>query len=403
MLGIKNRSIVNPEGRQVFLHGANLGGWLMMEGYILHGRNISEKSFKAEMARRYGRKEVDIFTDAFRNNFIEEEDFKNIARLNFSCIRLPFNHKLIENQDKNFSINKAGVDLLKQAVSWCRKYDIYCILDMHAGPGSQNQDWHSDSDGEMSLWKDKKCQERYFTLWEALAEVFKNERTVAGYNILNEPVIRKDGKKILRPFYKEAVKRIRAVDNKHIIFLEGNIWSQRLEDIGEPFADNLSYSIHFYHPLEFTFNFHRGFKYPGMINGEHWDIGKIRRCLDIYYDYSKKWDVPIFAGEFGVNSRCGECDGELKWVKDALECFKEFQFHWTYWTYKAVGNSVFPDGIYQYLANPPWVNRQGPIYGFENYYTLWKDCKRDIIESWKTKNFTENKPLSNLLASFRSI
>jgi len=403
MLKTRNNYIVNSKGKKVFLRGVNLGGWLMMEGYILHGRNISEKSFKAEMSRRCGKKELDNFTNAFRDNFIKEADFKNIARLDLNCIRLPFNHKLIENQDKKFSINKDGIGLLKKAVSWCKKYGIYCILDMHAAPGCQNHDWHADSDGEMLLWGNKKFRERYFKLWEALAGNFKDEESIAGYNILNEPVIKKDGKKILRPFYEEAVKRIRAIDDKHIIFLEGNIWSQVLEDIGEPFADNLSYSIHFYHPLEFTCNFHKGLRYPGDILGERWDIDTIRKRLKGYYNYSKKRGVPIFAGEFGVNSRCGKCSGELDWVKDVLKCFKEFGFHWTYWTYKAVGNSVCPDGVYQYLANPAWVNRQGPVYGFENYYELWNGHKKDIIESWKTENFTNNKALSNLLASFKSI
>jgi hypothetical protein len=269
---------------------------------------------------------------------------------------------------------------------------------MHAAPGSQNEDWHSDSDGKALLWMDERCQERYFRLWEVLAEDFKDNASVAGYNILNEPVIKENGKEVLRPFYEKAVRRIRNMDKNHIIFLEGNFWSQRLEDIGEPFSDNLSYSIHYYHPLDFTFNFHKGLRYPGEINGERWDIDKIRKTLESYRDYSREWNVPIFAGEFGVNLRCGHCYGELDWVQHVISCFSEFDFHWTYWTYKAVANSIFPDGIYQYTANPPWVNRQGPVYGWENFYTLWKDRKREIIDSWQTKNFVENKKLCNLLA-----
>ena len=395
MLKTRNNTIINSKGGEVFLRGVNLGGWLMMEGYILHGRNIAERIFKAEFKKRWGQKELDDFTELYRNNFITEADFKNISSLGLNCVRLPFNYRLIEETD--------GLKILKEAVRLCEKYKIYCILDMHAAPGSQNEDWHSDSDGKAGLWKNEKYQERYFTLWEELAENFKNEEAVAGYNILNEPVIKEDGGKILRLVYKKAVKRIRAIDNKHIIFLEGNIWSQRLEDIGESFADNLSYSVHFYHPLEFTFNFYRGLKYPGDILGEFWNIDTVRKRLEGYYEYSKKWNAPIFAGEFGVNSRCGECAGELNWVKDTLTCFKEFGFHWTYWTYKAVANSVFPDGLYQYEANPTWINRQGPVYGFENYYGLWKGHKKDIVESWRTKNFSENKALSNLLASFNSI
>ncbi|PJC47616.1 MAG: hypothetical protein CO035_06005, partial [Candidatus Omnitrophica bacterium CG_4_9_14_0_2_um_filter_42_8] len=211
---------------------------------------------------------------------------------------------------------KNGLKILKNAVASCKKYHIYCILDMHAAPGCQNQDWHADSDGKAELWTNKKHQEKFFRLWEMLADEFKSESAVAGYDILNEPVIkRSDAGKTLRGFYIKAVKRIRNIDKNHIIFLEGNIWSQALEHIGEPFADNLSYSIHFYHPLEFTFNFHKNLRYPGNILGEYWDKDTIRKRLEGYYNYSRKWNVPVFVGEFGVNSRCPGCYGELKWVK----------------------------------------------------------------------------------------
>ena len=396
-LKTKNNSIVDSKGKEILLQGVNLGGWLMMEGYILYGRNIPEGLFKAEMLRRFGMKEVDIFTKLFRDNFVKELDFKNIKELGFNCIRLPFNHKLIEKQDRKFSLNKEGIDLLKKVISWCEKYNIYCILDMHAGPGSQNEDWHSDSAGKALLWTDKKCQERFFKLWEHLAENFKDKAIVAGYDILNEPVIRKNAKKLLRPFYKEAVGRIRNIDKNHIIFLEGNLWSQDLEDIAEPFTDNLSYSAHFYHPLEFAFNFHRGLRYPGKIFREYWDIDTIRSRLEGYHNYSIKWNVPIYIGEFGVNYRCGNYFGELKWLEDTLKCFNEFKFHWSYWTYKAVANSVFPDGLYQYNKNPAWINRQGPIYGWENFYTLWKRHKKEIIASWETENFIENKLIAEIL------
>ena len=396
MLSVKDASIINSEGRKIFLRGINLGGWLMMEGYILHGRNIAEKIFKSEFKKRYGQKELDNFTNLYRNNFIKESDFKNISSLGFNCIRLPFNYRLMENE--------IGIKILKEAVNQCKKYNIYCILDMHAAPGCQNQDWHSDSDGKIELWKDKRHQEKFFRLWEKLSDIFKDESIIAGYDVLNEPVIKRpDAGKILRNFYIKAAKRIRDIDKKHIIFLEGNMWAQVLEHIGEPFTDNLSYSIHFYHPIEFTFNYHKGLRYPGDISEKYWDINTIRKKLKSYYNYSRKCNIPIFAGEFGVNSRCDGCFGELTWVKNTLECFKEFGFHWTYWTYKAVGNSVFPDGIYQYLANPSWVNRQGPVYGFENLYTLWNKHKKEITESWKTENFTKQQGLLNLLASSNPI
>jgi len=388
MLKTKNNTIINSKGREVFLRGVNLGGWLMMEGYILHGRNIAEKIFKKEFKKRYGRKELDDFSGLYRNNFIQESDFKNISSLGFNCIRLPF----------NFSVLEGGrIDILKKALKCCEKYNIRCILDMHAAPGAQNEDWHADSEGKAELWTNRKYQQRFFELWELLADTFKDSETVAGYDVLNEPVIKTpDAGKILRKLYMELVKRIRAVDKSHIIFLEGNTWSQVLEHIGEPFGENLSYSAHFYHPLEFTFNFQRGLRYPGNILGEQWGRDTIKRRLEAYYNCSKKWGIPIFLGEFGVNSRDGYY-GEYEWLKDVISCFRDFKFHWTYWTYKAAANSAFPDGIYRYLGNPAWINRQGPVYGWENYYILWEKHKEDIVKSWKTDNFIKNEPLVDVL------
>jgi len=399
-LSIQDGKIINSNNERVLLRGVNLGGWVMMEGYILYGRNIPEKSFRFNLEKIYGRKEAASFTQAFRSFFITEDDFKKISDIGFNCVRIPFNFSLIEDDKNPFKYNEEGIGFLEKVLGWCEKYKIYCILDMHAAPGSQNKDWHSDSHGESYLWSKKIYKKRFFRLWEFIADRFKDRSIIAGYNVLNEPVVKKAPRDTLRNFYKEAVKYIRKADKNHIIFLEGNFWSRVLEDIGEPFADNLCYSVHYYDPLDFTHNFHKGFKYPGVIHGEYWDKERIRRDLEAYYSLTTKWNVPIFLGEFGVNSRCGKCDGELRWLKDVLQLCDEYDFHWTYWTYKAVANSIFPDGLYQYFPNPAWINRIGPIYGWENYYTLWKKYKKDIIISWETGNFRENKLLANLLTLF---
>ncbi|MFH1478305.1 MAG: glycoside hydrolase family 5 protein [Candidatus Omnitrophota bacterium] len=375
-----------------FLRGVNLGGWLMMEGYILFGKNIPAKSFKANMVKHHGQNGLEEFLYEFRNNFIGEEDFKLVKENGFNCIRLPFNSSILEENN--------GISYLDKAIDLCERYSIYCILDMHSAPGCQNKDWHGDSDGESRLWTDDRYQERFFEHWEMLSDRFKGREIVAGYNILNEPVIDDNSKDILRNFYKEAVKRIRKIDKDHIIFLEGNTWSQDLEAIGEPFGNNLSYSIHYYHPLDLTHNFGTSLKYPGHIQGEDWDKEKIKRYMGLYRDLSQKWKVPIFAGEFGVNPTYSRDKGCMEWLGDVLSIFNEFGFHWTYWTYKTIENNLFPAGIYRYNENPPWVNQEGSIKGWENFYFLWNKSKKGIVESWKTTNFQKDPSLFNLLAKY---
>lgn len=399
-LSSQGNSIVNSKNKSILLRGVNLGGWLMMEGYILHGRNIPEKAFKQRLIKSYGKKETESFMDEFRSSFIQEDDFRNISDLKLNCIRLPFNFRLIENEKRPFEYNEKGIDYLEKALGWCEENNIYCILDMHAAPGSQNHDWHSDSNGEADLWSNKAYQERFFRLWEFIADRFKDRSIVAGYNVLNEPVIKKAPKGTLRNFYKETVKFIRKVDKKHIIFLEGNLWSRVLEDIGEPFDSGLSYSIHYYDPVDFTHNTRRGLKYPGTMNGEYWDRGRIQRDLERYYKLGRKWSVPIFLGEFGINHKYTAGNGKLEWLKDVLFLCNEYDFHWTFWTYKTIANSLFPSGLYQCMSNPTWINRMGPVCGWETYYTLWKRHKNEIIESWKTEYFRKNPKLINLISQY---
>jgi len=67
--------------------------------------------------------------------------------------------------------------------------------------------------------------------------------------------------------------------------------------------------------------------------------------------------------------------GEDVWLRDVLAYYNAHGIHWTYWTWKAVKNYMFPDGIYSYVPNDPWVNRPGPLYGWETWHLHWKDKK----------------------------
>lgn len=88
-----------------------MGGWLMMEGYILGGRNIAEQQFKADFNERFGKAARGLFEKLFRSTFIQEKDFKNLSGMQANCVRLPFNARLVEN-------NPAGFTCLDKAFPW---------------------------------------------------------------------------------------------------------------------------------------------------------------------------------------------------------------------------------------------------------------------------------------------
>jgi len=384
--------IVGKSGKPMVLKGVNLGGWLMMEAYILHAPNFPERKFKKEFAAALGKKALCSFEEKYRQNFIRQQDIQNIARLGFNCIRVPFNSRLIERAPYRY--DKRGVQFLDQALRWAGQSGIWVILDLHAAPGSQNHDWHGDSMGKAELWTKKTNRDRTLALWEFLADRYRDEECVAGYDLLNEAVL--ENTKLLNQFYKRLIKKIRSVDKNHILFIEGNKWATDLNCLEEYDDDNYALSIHNYEPLDFTFNFVPHLSYPFRPSERGWNKNVIRKHLLKYKKISQKRNVPIFCGEFGVNARRGDF-GEDRWLKDVLECFNDFGFHWTYWTYKAVKNSAFPDGVYSYVNNPSWVNRSGPLAGWDTYKQCWPKQQKAMTRSWRTDQFRANAEILKIL------
>ncbi len=381
------------DGRNpVQLKGVNFGGWLMMEGYIMGARNIAVQAFKKDFAQRLGKNALADFEQAFEQQFIQRADFERVKQLGFNCVRLPFHCGLIEAAP--FKINPAGVAHLDRALRWAKDVDVKVILDMHAAPGAQNHDWHSDSLGKAQFWNSLRYQQRACAVWGYLADRYKDHTAVAGYDLLNEAVV-KDVKK-LNAFYKKAIQAIRSAGSRQIVFVEGNRWAMDLEGLEDFDDDQLAFSIHFYHPIEFTFNFIPELRYPLRSKEGVFNRNTLKRMVDQYRTYAQKKKRPVLVGEFGVNSRAGEW-GEDLWLIDLLDCFNQAGFHWTYWTFKAIKSHMFPDGIYSYFPNAPWVNRHGPKMGWETYADLWKTYRAQIVKSWKTQQFCLNQGVAGIL------
>jgi len=391
-LKTQKTNILNADGKALNLAGVNLGGWLLMEGYILHSLNHPEQKFKREFVKMLGPAALKDFEKTFRDNFIGEEDIKTIAGIGFNCLRVPFNHRLVEIKPFQYSLE--GVAYLDRVIEWAKKYKLLVILDLHAAAGAQNHDWHSDSLGKAQLWTKEIYRRRTYALWEFLADRYQDEPTVAGYDLLNEAVL--ENTALLNRFYKELIRVIRKVDRRHILFVEGNRWAQDLDCLECFKDDNIALSIHCYAPLEFTHNFIPQLRYP-LKNGKSiFNKTNLRDLMGRYAKIAQRRSCPVFAGEFGVNAR-GGLYGEDLWLRDILACFKEFNFHWAYWTYKAVKNAVCPDGIFSYFPNEPWISRHGPVLGWDTYKVHWPSQKKEMTKSWRTENFLANKEILQTL------
>lgn len=190
MLTVKDGQIVTASGHPVRLRGFNLGGWLNMEDFI-DGYVGAEHNLRLHMVRILGEKKAHFFFDRLLDYFFTEEDVVFMKGLGANVLRLPFNYRHFEGDDRPFEYLEEGFRRMDQAVTWCGKHGIYVILDFHAVQGWHNPDWHSDNAHvHILLYSHKQFQERAAALWKEIARRYKGNPAVAGYDLMNEPVTR---------------------------------------------------------------------------------------------------------------------------------------------------------------------------------------------------------------------
>ena len=145
------------------------------------------------------------------------------------------------------------------------------VIDLHALPGSQNQHWHSDNPTHRALfWEHRHFQDRVVGIWEAIADRYKGNPWVAGYNLMNEPA--DESRAVVGPFYERLSAAIREIDPEHILFFDGNTYSTEFGFFGEP-LENAVYTLHDYVPAGLG----RADEYPGPRVGG----GEVPRALGV--------------------------------------------------------------------------------------------------------------------------
>ena len=346
MLQVKDGKIVNAQGQPVRLRGTCVGGWMNMENFI-DGYPGDEHGLRVAMAEELGPARAEFFFDRLLDYFLAEDDIAFIQACGATAVRLALNYRHFEGDAEPFHYLEAGFQRLDRTIAWCARHGLYAILDLHAVQGWQNPDWHCDNATHQTLfWQHPHFQERFVALWEELAHHYRGNPAVAGYNVMNEPVCgpvwgRLTGRyapdwEAINRIYRQVVTAIRAVDEQHIIFLEGDFYSTRFEGLDEPFADNLVYSSHNYTAAGFGPG-----PYPGMIGGQHWDRDAQREILGNHEGtrYTQHHQVPLWVGEFGsvYNGPSGEQGDRLRALDDEIAAIEDLGAHWTTWTYKDVG------------------------------------------------------------------
>ena len=203
-----------------------------------------ESGVRAAMRQAMGEESYEFFFDRWLHYFFTEEDAKLFKSLGLNCLQLPFNHRHFDDDRNSCVLKESGFKHLDCVIKIWADHEIYTILDLHSVPGGQNQDWHSDNPTKYAaFWDYKDHQDRTVWLWQQIAERYKVNTWIAGYNPMNEPA--DPSRTQLAPFYARLEKAVRAIDPNHILYLDGNTYAMEWDGFQEVLP-NCVYCIHDY-------------------------------------------------------------------------------------------------------------------------------------------------------------
>lgn len=366
-LKVKGTKIVDENDEAVILKGSATGGLLNMENFIT-GYPGHETEHKQVLKSVIGQEKLDYFFKKFYEYFWTELDAKFFKLVGLNCLRIPFNYRhFINDEGDMFEINPKGFELLDRQIDTCAKHGIYTILDLHATPGGQNQDWHCDSKIHFSLfWEFKVFQDVILNLWKHIAQHYKDNKWIAGYNPLNEPAV-SDHSKLIN-FYTNVEKVIRSVDPNHILFLDGNTYAMDFRQFPSTPYPNSVYAIHDYSSYGFP-------NLEGTLyTGSEEEKDKLKQQYERKVDFMKKHNVPVWNGEFGpvyASKERGDSDpntinkARYNVLKDQLQVYKHGDpsgdnspISWSIWVYKDIGFQ----GLTYVSPESPWFKLLGGFF-----------------------------------------
>jgi endoglucanase len=298
----RQKEIVDGSGKPLHLRATNLGNWMVPEGYMwtFEGGPQSVREIEGLVTELLGPDRAATFWHQYRESYVTRQDIHLLHEAGFNSIRIPLHYKFFETD------NSEGFLLLDRVIQWSRQEGLYVVLDLHAAPGGQTGANIDDSDGYPWLYDSPQEQAHLIAIWQRLSRHYKDNPTVLGYDLLNEPIPHYPAlaplNVKLEPLYKKLTTAVRQIDTHHIFFLGGAQWDSNFAVFGPPFDSNTAYTFH---------------KYWSKT-----DESVIRQ----YLDFRDRYNVPLWMGESGENTD--------EWIAQFVALLEKNDISWAFWPYK---------------------------------------------------------------------
>ena len=283
----------------------------------------------------------------------DEEVAGYCKRMGLNTIRLAFYNRAFNSKADAPLEFRDVAGFIDPLVAAARRHGLYVILDDHAYFKNEIDESSARGEQRSAGWTTA-AFEQWVRCWGRVAERYRDEPYVLGYELCNEPVCEPA---VARKWYKRAIDEIRRHDRRHIVIVGTHHWShsRALEPTWSGLADRLDAP---YGNVVFAFH-----DYPLDDPPQ-----KVARYLA---DFQDRYGVPVMCTEFGGGGTPEPVHREAQ--AGMLALFAREGIGWMLWTLQDVQGRgrAFPSRA-EKTPDRKWRLVDGPGLRYDiPYVDIW--------------------------------
>jgi lysophospholipase L1-like esterase len=274
---------------------------------------------------------------------VSPQDLKDLASWGANVIRIVLADESLETEPP-FRLKETGLQRVDQVLEAARTAGLRVVFCVRAAAGRKTTN-------DPRIWEQPDYHLAFARQWHDLAARYRNNRVIAGYDLLSEP----DPEVLFNGTHragqmegttadwnllaKRLTLAVREVDPDRPLIVEAGAWAYArgfawLKPTGDA---NTIYSFHMFSPHRYTHqDADAPFPYPGTIPAyvepeQYWDARALKANLQPVLEFQRRYKAPIYVGEFGVKRTA---DNANAYLRDLLKIFEEAGWHWTFWRFR---------------------------------------------------------------------
>ena len=264
---------------------------------------------------------------------IGEEDYVLLSELGANTVRLGLDF-VWYNQDRD-----QFYSIIDQHVTWAGENNLWVVFNLFSTPGNCYEGYSE----HCGIWESEEEQQQLIDFWVDMATRYRDNPTVAGYGLLNEPTPPGPGwSSTWFDLAQEIRDAVAEVDSNHLVFINAgsdSIFTRIFE------GDNVVYEVHDYLPGVLALaSEDTEYVYPGpapdyddreifwskaTFAGEGDVDASLGVRASIYWAQDN--NVPLFIGEWGTRAAY---EGYDQFLIDKAELYNEWGINHTVYTWR---------------------------------------------------------------------